>query len=73
VKALVFAKVLVRAPQVRSFEVAAAPVSGWEVSERAGDAVVQQRHYSDWHRVERVLTRFRREISELQRQGWIES
>ena len=72
-KPLVFAKVLRRAPQVRSFEIASAPVSGWEVSERADDAVVHQRHYSDWHRVERVLTRFRREISELRRQGWVES
>jgi hypothetical protein len=73
VKPLVFAKVLVRAPQVRSFEIAPGPVAGWEVSERTGDHVVQQRHYTDWHRVERVLTRFRREISELRNQGWVES
>ena len=69
---LVFAKVLVSAPHVRSFEIASAAASGWEVSQRAGDDIVEQHHYSDWHRVERVLTRFRREISELQRQGWIE-
>jgi hypothetical protein len=73
VKSFVFTKVLVRAPHVRSFEIAPGPVAGWEVSERAGDSVVQQRHYSDWHRVERVLTRFRREISELRNQGWIEA
>jgi len=72
VKALVFAKVLVRAPHVRSFEIASTTEAGWEVSERAGDTLVQ-RHYSDWHRVERVLTRFRREVSELERQGWVES
>jgi hypothetical protein len=73
VKDQLFAKVLVRAPHVRSFEVTSAPMSGWEVFARAGDAIVEQRHYSDWHRVERVLTRFRREISELERQGWTES
>jgi hypothetical protein len=73
VNSLVFAKVLVRAPHVRSFQIAAAPEIGWEVSERAGDSVVEQHHYTDWHRVERALTRFRREVSELMRQGWIES
>ena len=72
-KGLVFAKVLVRAPHVRSFEVTSAAESGWEASERAGDTVLERRHYSDWHRVERVLTRFRREISELREQGWTES
>jgi hypothetical protein len=73
VTSLVFAKVLVRAPHVRSFQITAAPLAGWEVSERTGDAVVEQHHYSDWHRVERALTRFRQEISELMRQGWIEA
>lgn len=72
VKEMVFAKTLVRDPQVRAFEIAVAPEAGWYVSERAGDAVVQ-RHCSDWHRVERTISRFTREISELEREGWIES
>jgi hypothetical protein len=66
-----FAKTLVRARQVRSFEVAPAPSVGWEVSVRSDEDVVQ-RQYSDWHRVERALTRFTHEISELRRQGWID-
>jgi hypothetical protein len=73
VRGLVFAKVLVREPHVRSFEIATAPESGWEVSERSGDTVVERHHYSDWHRVERVMTRFRNEISKLRSQGWIEA
>jgi hypothetical protein len=72
VKDMVFAKTLVREPQVRAFEIAVAPAAGWQVCERAGDAVVE-RHFSDWHRVERTISRFTREISELERDGWIES
>jgi hypothetical protein len=66
-----FAKTLVRARQIRSFEVAPARSVGWEVSERSDQNVVQ-RQFSDWHRVERVLTRFTHEISELRRQGWVD-
>lgn len=71
-KDLVFAKVLVREPQTRAFEIAAVAGAGWQVRECDGDAVVQ-RHCSDWHRVERAIDRFTREISELQRDGWVES
>jgi hypothetical protein len=69
----VFAKTLVKAREVRSFEVAAAPNVGWQVSERADQYVIRQQQFSDWHRVERVLLRFTREISELRRQGWIDA
>ena len=67
-----FTKTLVRALQVRTFEVAAVPNAGWEASERAGVHVIDQRRYSDWHRVERALIRFDREIDELRRQGWVD-
>ena len=69
----VFSKTLVRARQVRTFEIAAVPNAGWEARERAGAEVLDQRQYSDWHRVERVLTRFDREINELRRQGWMDA
>ncbi len=67
-----FTKTLVRARQVRTFEVAALPHVGWEASERAGVEVIEQRRYSDWHRVERVLSRFTQQIDELRQQGWVE-
>jgi hypothetical protein len=68
----VFAKTLVRAREIRSFEVAAAPHFGWQVKERL-DENVREQQFSDWHRVERVLLRFSREISELKRQGWVDA
>ena len=72
IAAPVFAKTLVRARQVRSFEVARAEGKGWEVSRRADETLVEQRHYADWHRVERAIGRFLREISDLRLQGWVE-
>jgi hypothetical protein len=68
----VFRKTLVRATHIRSFEVAPLPNVGWEASKRADEHVIQRRRYSDWHRVERVVSLFRREISELRQQGWID-
>jgi hypothetical protein len=68
----VFAKTLVRAREVRSFEVAAAPSVGWQVKERT-DQEIREQQLSDWHRVERALLRFTREISELRRQGWVDA
>jgi len=68
----VFSKTLVRAREVKSFEVAPARSVGWEVSVRSDHDVVQHQ-YSDWHRVERALTRFTQEISELRRQGWVDA
>lgn len=68
----VFMKTLVRATHIRSFEVAPLPNVGWEASKRADERVIQSRRYSDWHRVERVVSLFTREISELRRQGWID-
>jgi hypothetical protein len=69
----VFSKTLVRASEKRSFEVAAAPVTGWHVLERANRSVIRDQQFSDWHRVERTLLRFAREISDLRQQGWIDA
>jgi hypothetical protein len=68
-----FTKTLVRARQVRTFEVAALPDVGWQASERSGALVIDSRRFSDWHRVERTLTRFDREINELRSQGWVDA
>jgi hypothetical protein len=68
----VFAKTLVRAREIRSFEVAASPNVGWQVKEGT-DKEIREQQFSDWHRVERTLLRFTREISELKRQGWVDA
>ncbi len=68
-----FAKTLVRADHVRSFQVQRALPLGWEVFERDDHRVVQQQRYTDWHRVERTVTRFSQQIAELRRQGWHEA
>ncbi|HEY7292101.1 MAG TPA: hypothetical protein VH583_19860 [Vicinamibacterales bacterium] len=69
----VFAKTLVREREKRTFEVAAVPNVGWQASERSDQDLISQCQCSDWHRVERVLSRFTREISELRRQGWMDA
>ena len=68
--AALLAMTLVRAHHVRSFHIHPAPLDGWEASEREDHRVVQQQRYTDWHRVERTLTRFRREIAALLEEGW---
>ena len=67
------ATTLVRADHSRSFQIHAARPAGWNATEQQDQRVVQQRHYGDWHRLERALTRFAREIHELREQGWQEA
>ena len=65
------AKTLVRNGHVRSFEVRSAASAGWEASKQEDHRLTEQQHCSDWHRVERTLTRFTRAIAELSEQGWL--
>ena len=60
---------LVRANRVRSYHIRPT-AAGWEASAREDERLLQERAYSDWHRVERTLERFRDEIAELRAQGW---
>jgi hypothetical protein len=60
---------LVRANRVRSYDIRPT-ARGWEASAREDERFIQERSYSDWHRVERTLERFRDEIAELRAQGW---
>jgi hypothetical protein len=69
----VFDKTLVRDEHVRSFRVRPASPAGWEASECEDQRVVRQQRYGDWHRLERALTRFTREIAELRALGWREA
>jgi hypothetical protein len=68
--AAVFTKTLVRATETRSFHVERNPSAGWHTRELANDRVYRQQDRTDWHRVERDLARFAREIENLRRQGW---
>jgi hypothetical protein len=68
----VFAKTLVRAQHIRSFEVARSTSSGWEISKRSDQQVVLRQWHTDWHRVERTMMTFMREISDLTHEGWTE-
>ncbi len=67
------AKKLVRAGRVRSYEVRPVSPIGWEASQSEDQHVVEKIRYDDWHRVERTLARFMREIAELREQGWQEA
>lgn len=65
-----FQKRLVRATETRSFHVERNGFAGWNTIACANDRVADQRRRTEWHRVERDLARFAREIDELRRQGW---
>ena len=67
------ATTLVRADHVRSFHVRVGRPAGWEAAEHEDQRVVQQQHYSDWHRVEQALVRFARDIAALRKEGWHEA
>ena len=63
---------LARAGHVCSFHIQPF-ASGWEASKREDQRVVQEQCHSDWHEVERTLTRFSREIAALRQQGWLDA
>ena len=64
---------LVRADHSRSFQILAAPSNGWQATKHQDQRIVQQQQYTDWHRVERALAHFAREIDALREQGWREA
>jgi hypothetical protein len=73
----VFEKTLVRAGEVRSYQIQIGS-SGWEVSKKEVSTVNDQKkiarhHHADWHHVERALTQFEDEIAALRSEGWRES
>ena len=67
----VFAKKLVRAGEVRSYQIRMGS-NGWEASKQDEQTVARQ-HHEDWHQVERTLTKFELEIETLRGQGWRDS
>jgi hypothetical protein len=70
----IVATTLVREGHVRSFQVRTAhPMAGWEIIEREDLRVVRHQRYFDWHRLERTLDRFAREIAYMRERGWRET
>lgn len=45
---------------------------GWEVREERDSQVVRQKHYQDWHRVERARRSIANELADLRTKGWAE-
>jgi hypothetical protein len=65
-----FAVSLQCADRVRRYSVCVAGPLGWEVRLEEDHIVKRLDHYRDWHRVERVLASFEREVEELTGRGW---
>ena len=59
------------ADHVRRYAIVAQQPSGWEVLFEEDRAVRRRDHYRDWHRVERALALFEREVSDLTASGWM--
>jgi len=64
-----FSIMLRKAGKTRRYSISSLGKSGWEVI-LEGEAETRRVFYTDWHRVERALASFKREVSELIELGW---
>ena len=58
------------ANQIRDYIIGDVGSFGWEVRLEEDRAVRRLDWYQDWHRVERALALFEREVTELTARGW---
>jgi hypothetical protein len=65
-----FARRLRRADHIRHYSISPSGREGWEVRLEEDRTLRRLDHYHDWHRVERALASFEREVEELRAQGW---
>jgi hypothetical protein len=65
-----FTLTLHRDEDIRRYSVGCAGSAGWEVRMEENDTLQRVDHYHDWHRVERAIMLFEREISDLEAVGW---
>jgi hypothetical protein len=65
-----FSMTLRDADKVREYSVAPLPETGWEVVLSENRTVRYRIVYRDWHRVERAVSMFRLETSQLMACGW---
>jgi len=61
---------LQRAEHVRQYSIRSTEGAGWEVKQEEDRMLTRHVRYHDWHRVERALASFRREVAVLTAQGW---
>ena len=55
---------------VRQYSICSAGAEGWEVRFEEDRTLRRLDRYHDWHRVERALAAFQREVEELTARGW---
>ena len=55
---------------VRRYSISPSGAAGWEVRLEEDRTLCRLDHYRDWHRVERAMAAFEREVAELRAQGW---
>jgi hypothetical protein len=67
---VIFDLSLRRADHIRRYFVRAVVPSGWEVRFEEDSELRRRNIYQDWHRVERALALFEREVVELMATGW---
>jgi hypothetical protein len=65
-----FSRELEHDGHIRRFEINNHGAEGWEVRVEEDRTVLRRQRYTDWHRVERALNRFTREMSDLEACGW---
>ena len=65
-----FDRRLRRADHVRQYSISTAGAEGWEVRFEEDRTLRRLNHYRDWHRVERALASFERDVEELTANGW---
>lgn len=65
-----FSVCLRHADQMRLYFVSRRTSAGWEVKSAENNSLTRHVRYHDWHRVERIIELFRREVADLTAQGW---
>ncbi|MGE3706363.1 MAG: hypothetical protein AB7I13_13915 [Vicinamibacterales bacterium] len=58
------------AEHIRHYSITSSESWGWEVRLEEDDRIRRHDYYQDWHRVERALALFQREVEELTERGW---
>ena len=56
---------------VRRYSITAVQPFGWEVRFEEDRELRRHDFYEDWHRVERAMALFKREVIELTESGWL--
>jgi hypothetical protein len=69
-EASMFVLRLRHADHTRHYSICPVGPEGWEVRLVEDRTLRRLSHYRDWHRVERALASFEREVEELTARGW---